>query len=94
MIVKTFSETTDVSINRLFILGETTSTKKKIIKIIKDVTKAYKKEGDDIVEYELKSYFGVSPKGNLTDPAYIQYRTKNNIQFANDMAAGKYGRLD
>lgn len=70
------------------------STKKKIIKIIKDVTKAYKKEGDDIVEYELKSYFGVSPKGNLTDPAYIQYRTKNNIQFANDMAAGKYGRLD
>lgn len=70
------------------------STKKKIIKIVKDVTKAYKKEGDDIVEYELRSYFGVSPKGNETDPAYIQYRTKNNIQFANDMAAGKYGRLD
>lgn len=72
----------------------TSSTKKKIIKIIKDVTKEYKAKGDPIVAYQLNSYYGVFGKDHESHPAYIQYNTKGGDRFASDMSSGKYGSLD
>lgn len=72
----------------------TASTKKKIIKIIKDVTKEYKSKGDPITSYQLNSYYGVFGKDHESHPAYIQYSTKGSDRFANDMSSGKYGSLD
>lgn len=69
--------------------------KNKIIKIVKDMTKSFKKKGDVITSYELNSYYGVSkPEKHNTDPAYIQYRTEKLDAFGRDMSAGKYGSLD
>lgn len=70
------------------------SKKNKIAKIVKDVVKMFKDQGDEVVTYELKSYFGVAGKNHMQDPAYIQFRTKKSDQFGKDMASGKYGPLD
>ena len=70
------------------------SKKAKIIKIVKDVTKMFKAQGDEIVSYELRSYYGPTGKNHNQDPAYIQYKTKRSDAFAKDMASGKYGPLD
>jgi hypothetical protein len=70
------------------------SKKNKIIKIVKDMTKAFKEKGDDVTSYELRSYYGPAGKNHETHPAYIQYRTKRIEQFNKDMSSGKYGRLD
>ena len=75
--------------------GPITSAKKnKIIKIVKDMTKAFKEKGDPITSYGLRSYYMVGGKNHNEDPAYIQYSTKAIDQFAKDMSSGKYGRLD
>lgn len=69
--------------------------KNKIIKIVKDITKAFKKQGDEITAYELMSFYGVSnAEKHNTDPAYIQYRTEKISSFNRDMSAGRYGSLD
>ena len=70
------------------------SKKNKIIKIVKDMTKAFKEKGDPITSYELRSYYGAGGKNHNEDPAYIQYRTKGIDKFGDDMSSGKYGRLD
>jgi|GEM_PF-2019063 hypothetical protein len=70
------------------------SKKNKIAKIVKDVVKMFKDQGDEIVKFELMSYFGVAGKNHMQDPAYIQFRTKKSNQFGKDMASGKYGPLD
>lgn len=70
------------------------SKKNKIIKIVKDMTKAFKEKGDEITSYELRSYYGPIGKNHESDPAYIQYKTKMIDQFSKDMSSGKYGRLD
>lgn len=70
------------------------SKKNKIIKIVKDMTKAFKEMGDEVTSYELRSYYGPAGKNHESHPAYIQYRTKRIEQFNKDMSSGKYGRLD
>ena len=70
------------------------SKKKKIIKLIKDADKAFKKDGEKIHTYELKSYYGASSRKHDTDPAYTMYRTKRSDKFGRDMSSGKYGSLD
>lgn len=71
------------------------SKKNKIIKIVKDMTKEFKKKGDTITSYELMSFYGVTkPEEHNTHPAYIQYRTEKLDAFGRDMSAGKYGSLD
>ena len=69
--------------------------KRKIIKIVKEVEKEFKKKGDAITTFRFQSYYGASNRDkHLTDPAYISYRTKALDKFADDMSSGKYGRLD
>ena len=70
------------------------SKKKQIIKIVKEMEKEFKKEGDPITSYRLNSYFGAGGRNHEQDPAYIDYRTKGIEQFGKDMASGKYGSLD
>ena len=70
------------------------SKKKKIIKIVKDMEKAFKAKGDAITSYRFNSYYGAGGKNHHEDPAYIDYRTKAIDQFSKDMSDGKYGRLD
>lgn len=70
------------------------SKKNKIAKIVKDVVKMFKDQGDEVVTFELMSYFGVAGKNHMQDPAYIQFRTKRSEKFGKDMASGKYGPLD
>lgn len=70
------------------------SKKKKIIKIVKDMEKAFKAKGDAITSYRFNSYYGAGGKNHHEDPAYIDYRTKAIDQFNKDMSDGKYGRLD
>jgi hypothetical protein len=70
------------------------SKKRKIIKIVKDMEKAFKAKGDAITSYRFNSYYGAGGKNHHEDPAYIDYRTKAIDQFSKDMSSGKYGRLD
>ena len=71
-----------------------TSKKKKIIKIVKEMEKAFKEKGDPITSYRFNSYYGAGGRNHHEDPAYIDYRTKAIDQFGKDMSSGKYGRLD
>lgn len=70
------------------------SKKAKIIKLVKDVTKAFKSEGDEITSYVLSSFAPIYVKGHDSSRAYIQYKTKKSDKFGKDMASGKYGPLD
>ena len=70
------------------------SKKAKIIKLVKDMTKTFKAQGDDITAYELRSYGGVYAKDHDSSAAYIVYKTDRSDNFAKDMSAGKYGPLD
>lgn len=70
------------------------SKKRKIIKIVKDMEKAFKAKGDAITSYRFNSYYGAGGKNHHEDPAYIDYRTKAIDQFGKDMSSGKYGPLD
>lgn len=70
------------------------SKKRQIIKIVKEMEKEFKKEGDPITSYRLNSYFGAGGRNHEQDPAYIDYRTKGIERFGKDMASGKYGSLD
>ena len=70
------------------------SKKRKIIKIVKDMEKAFKAKGDAITSYRFNSYYGAGGRNHHEDPAYIDYRTKAIDQFSKDMSSGKYGRLD
>jgi hypothetical protein len=75
--------------------GPITSTKKKqIIKIVKDVEKEFKKKGDKVTLFRFQSYYGAASRNHQEDPAYISYRTKGIDRFSNDMSSGKYGSLD
>jgi hypothetical protein len=70
------------------------SKKAKIIKIVKDVTKMFKSQGDDIVSYQLRSFTPIYSKTHDQSPAYISYETERSKSFGRDMASGKYGSLD
>ena len=70
------------------------SKKRKIIKIVKEMTKAFKDKGDAITSYRFNSYYGAGSRNHHEDPAYIDYRTKAIDQFGKDMSSGKYGSLD
>jgi len=70
------------------------SKKRKIIKIVKEMTKAFKDKGDAITSYRFNSYYGAGGRNHHEDPAYIDYRTKAIDQFSKDMSSGKYGSLD
>lgn len=70
------------------------SKKNKIIKIVKDMTKAFKEGGDEITLYELGSYSGPAGKNHDSHPAYIQYRSKKIDQFGKGMSSGRFGSLD
>ena len=70
------------------------SKKRKIIKIVKEMTKAFKDKGDAITSYRFNSYYGAGGRNHHEDPAYIDYRTKAIDQFSKDMSSGKCGSLD
>lgn len=70
------------------------SKKSKIVKLVKDMTKAFEKQGEKITSYELRSYGGVYGKDHDSSTAYIVYKTERSDNFAKDMASGKYGPLD
>lgn len=70
------------------------SKKAKIIKIVKDVTKMFKTQGDAITSYHLSSFTPVYSKKHMEADAYIIYKTKGSQKFGDDMASGKYGPLD
>jgi len=70
------------------------SKKAKIIKLVKDVTKMFKANGEKVTSYELSSFSPIYIKGYDSSDAYIQYRTKQSDNFGKDMASGKYGPLD
>lgn len=70
------------------------SKKAKIIKLVKDMTKAFEMQGEAITSYELRSYGGVYAKNHDSSVAYIVYKTDRSDNFAKDMASGKYGPLD
>jgi len=70
------------------------SKKRKIIKIVKEMTKAFKDKGDAITSYRFNSYYGAGGRNHHEDPAYIDYRTKAIDKFSKDMSSGKYGSLD
>ena len=70
------------------------SKKRKIIKIVKEMTKAFKDKGDAITSYRFNSYYGAGGRNHHEDPAYIDYRTKVIDKFSKDMSSGKYGSLD
>lgn len=73
----------------------TSGDKNKIIKIIKDMTKAFKKKGDDVYEYRISSYYGVNRgDGEVNDPVYISFRTKAHDKFGQAMSRGDHGSLD
>jgi len=69
------------------------SSKSKIIKIIKDMTKEFKAKGDSVYQYEVSSYYGVN-SAEASDPYYISFKTKSHDKFGKDMSSGKYGSLD
>ena len=73
----------------------TSGDKNKIIKIIKDMTKAFKKKGDDVYEYRISSYFGVNRGDDeVNDPVYISFMTKAHDKFGAAMRRGDHGSLD
>ena len=94
--IKVTSSTSAFSPSTELFKGPINSAKKrKIIKIVKDVEKEFKKNGDKVTQFRFQSYYGPSNQDrHLSDPAYISYRTKALDKFADNMSSGKYGSLD
>ena len=93
--IKVTSSTSSFSPDSEKFKGPINSSKKRqIIKIVKEMEKEFKKEGDPITSYRFNSYFGAGSRNHEQDPAYIDYRTKGIEQFGKDMSSGKYGSLD
>lgn len=93
--IKVTSSTGAFSPSTELFKGPITSAKKrKIIKIVKDVEKEFKKKGDKVTQFRFQSYYGAASRNHQEDPAYISYRTKALDQFGKDMSSGKYGSLD
>ena len=73
----------------------TSSNKAQVIKIIKDITNEFKKKGDPVYEYELRSFFGTLGKRTPAENKYyITMRTKGKDDFGRRMSRGDYGSLD
>ena len=67
----------------------------KLIKIVKEMTKRFKDEGDPITKYNLSSYYGIlSGDREINDPLYIQFRTDSHDNFSKAMSRGDFGPLD
>ena len=61
----------------------------------KDVTKEFKKKGDPIYEYGIRSFYGVlSADREVKDPVYVSFRTKAHDKFGQAMSRGDHGSLD
>ena len=73
----------------------TSSNKAQVIKIIKDITNEFKKKGDPVYEYELRSFFGtVGKRTPAENKYYITMRTKGKDDFGRRMSRGEMGPLD
>jgi uncharacterized protein (UPF0297 family) len=73
----------------------TSSVKNSIIRIIKDMTKKFKENGDPIQQYSVNSYYGISNlERHQNDRAYIKFSTQRSKDFGKSMSAGKFGPLD
>ena len=73
----------------------TSSNKAQVIKIIKDITNEFKKKGDPVYEYELRSFFGTLGKRTPAENKYyITMRTKGKDDFGRRMSRGDMGPLD
>jgi hypothetical protein len=72
----------------------TGSKKKQIVKIVKQLDKDHKKEGEPVTKYKFESFTGAGGKDHESDSAYIDFKTEKKGKFNRDMASGKYGSLD
>ena len=73
----------------------TPSNKAQVIKIIKNITNEFKKNGDPVYEYELSSFYGTLGKRTPAENNYyITMRTKGKDDFGRRMSRGDYGPLD
>ena len=73
----------------------TSSNKAQVIKIIKDITNEFKKKGDPVYEYELRSFYGTFGKRTPAENNYyITMRTKGKDDFGRRMSRGEMGPLD
>ena len=73
----------------------TPSNKAQVIKIIKNVTNEFKKDGDPVYQYELRSFFGtLGRRTPAENNYYITMRTKGKDDFGKRMSRGDYGPLD
>ena len=86
---------TDSSHNVEFKNRFTSSNKAQVIKIIKNITNEFKKKGDPVYEYELRSYYGTLGKRTPAENNYyISMKTKGKDDFGRAMSRGDYGSLD
>ena len=73
----------------------TPSNKAQVIKIIKNITNEFKKNGDPVYEYELSSFYGTLGKRTPAENNYyITMRTKGKDDFGRRMSRGEMGPLD
>ena len=73
----------------------TPSNKAQVIKIIKNITNEFKKNGDPVYEYELRSFYGTFGKRTPAENNYyITMRTKGKDDFGRRMSRGDMGPLD
>ena len=73
----------------------TSSNKAQVIKIIKNITNEFKKKGDPVYEYELRSFFGtLGRRTPAENNYYITMRTKGKDDFGRRMSRGEMGPLD
>ena len=73
----------------------TSSNKAQVIKIIKNITNEFKKNGDPVYEYELRSFYGTLGKRTPAENNYyITMRTKAKDDFGAAMSRGDHGPLD
>ena len=73
----------------------TSSNKAQVIKIIKNITNEFKKNGDPVYEYELSSFYGTLGKRTPAENNYyITMRTKGKDDFGRRMSRGDMGPLD
>ena len=73
----------------------TSSNKAQVIKIIKNITNEFKKKGDPVYEYELRSFYGTLGKRTPAENNYyITMSTKAKDDFGDRMSRGEMGSLD
>ena len=73
----------------------TPSNKAQVIKIIKNITNEFKKNGDPVYEYELRSFYGtLSKRTPAENNYYITMRTKGKDDIGRRMSRGDMGPLD